>query len=394
MGSILRTPGVLRVFVASCFARLPMGAMGLLLILHTQAITGSYGRGGVAAGSYALGLGVSNPLLARLVDRRGQTVVLRAGAVVAASAIVFIALLRAGAPFGFTVAAAGVAGAAQPPVGACMRALWPMLLGDADRRHAAYSLESVSLEVVYICGPLAIVAGIGSWSIRAALFACAGFLLIGDLAFSAQRASREWRPHDETGSRLAGALAGPGVRVLVVVFALAGLAVGAVEVGVPAILTPLGHRDLTGLMLTFWGVGSMVGGILTGRAGAAPRPARRLALLMAGWGAIHGCVGLGRSPVTIALLLLVAGATIAPTFVCANGMLDHLAPAGTLTEAFTWLSTGLTAGLAAGSAVAGALVDAASPTMALAVCGAGGVVAALLITLAAGRPLAVASVET
>ena len=30
---------------------------------------------------------------------------------------------------------------AQPPVGACMRALWPVLLDSPDRRHAAYSME-------------------------------------------------------------------------------------------------------------------------------------------------------------------------------------------------------------------------------------------------------------
>jgi MFS family permease len=388
MLSVLRTPGVLRVFGASCVARLTMGALGLLLVLHVQAVSGSYARGGLAAGAYTLALGISNPVLARLVDRRGQTLVLRTGAVAASAGIVTLALLPAAAPFGITVIAAAISGAAQPPVGACMRALWPALLRDRDRRHTAYSLESIALEVVYISGPLVIVAGIGSWSIRAALIACAAFMLSGNLAFSAQGASRAWRPHGERRASLAGPLAAPGVRVLVVVFALAGLAVGAVEVAVPAILTPLGQRDLTGLMLALWGVGSMVGGVIASRAGAAARPARRLALLMAGWGVIHGAVGLGNSAVGVGLLLLAAGVTIAPTFVCANGMLDTLAPSGTLTEAFTWLSTGLGAGIASGSALAGALVDAVSPTAAVAVCGLCGVIGALLVALAARKPLA------
>ena len=156
----------------------------------------------------------------------------------------------------------------------------------------------------------------------------------------------------------------------------------------PAILTPLGDRDLTGVMLALWGLGSMAGGVIGARAGAPARPARRLALLMAAWGATHAAVGLGRSPVAVGLLLLAAGATIAPTFVCANGMLDLLAPRGTITEAFTWLSTGLVAGVAAGSAAAGALVDATSPALAIGLCGAGGVAGAGLVTLAATRPLA------
>ena len=89
----------------------------------------------------------------------------------------------------------------------------------------------------------------------------------------------------------------------------------------------------------------------------------------------------------LGLLLFVAGATIAPTFVSANGMLDHLAPVGTITEAFTWTSTGIAVGIAAGSAVAGALVEAASPALAMAALGAGGVLAALVVRAAATGPL-------
>ena len=66
-------------------------------------------------------------------------------------------------------------------------------------------------------------------------------------------------------------------------------------------------------------------------------------------------------------------------------MLDGLAPAGTMTEAFTWTSTGLVAGVAVGSTVAGVLVDAASPAIAMAVLGCGGVLAALLSSAAPAR---------
>jgi hypothetical protein len=114
---------------------------------------------------------------------------------------------------------------------------------------------------------------------------------------------------------------------------------------------------------------------------------RRLARLLVLMGATHGLVGLGGGPATYGALLCLAGVSIAPTFVCANGMLDRLAPPGTLTESFTWLSTGLTAGLAVGSAVAGALVDSASPGVALGALAAGGVVAAAFLRLGAATAL-------
>jgi MFS family permease len=391
MRDVLRAPGALSLFVSSCVARLPMGALGLLLVLHTQQITGSYARGGLASGTYAIALGLSNPLLARVVDRRGQTLVLRIGAPLAAAAIVALALLPDGAPLGAILAAAACAGMFQPPVGACMRALWPELLDGPDRRHAAYALEGAVLEIVYICGPVAIVAGIGSWSTTAALIACATFLFVGDLVFSSHPLSRAWQPHPERVRDLTGALRGSGVRVLVAVFALCGLAVGAVEVVVPAALDATGNRELTGLLLGMWGVGSMLAGLAIGHAGAAADPPRRLALMLVAWGGAHAVVGASGEPVALALLLLVAGATIAPTFVCANGMLDDLAPPGTLTEAFTWTSTGISVGIAAGSALAGVLVEAGSPAVAMAVLGAGGVLAALVVRAASAGPLRAAA---
>jgi hypothetical protein len=123
----------------------------------------------------------------------------------------------------------------------------------------------------------------------------------------------------------------------------------------------------------------MVAGFTVGHTRAPRAPARRLAVLLLGWGAAHAAIGAAGSPTALGLLLLLAGATIAPTFVCANGMLDRLAPAGTLTEAFTWTSTGMTVGVAAGSALAGALVESASPGVAMGLLGAGGVLAALLV---------------
>jgi MFS family permease len=381
MRAVLRTPRVAPLFFASCVARLPMGALGLIFVLHTQALTGSYARGGVVAGVYTLALGISNPLLARVADRRGQTVVLLAGAPIAAGAMVAAALV----PAGWLVVCAAVAGASQPPVGACMRTLWPVLLDDADSRHSAYATEGVLIEVVYICGPLAIVAGIGSWSLTAALLACAAFLLAGDLAFAASPVSRGWRPSAERRRDLAGALRGGGVRVLLAMFLLGGLAIGAVEVCTPAMLDEMGRHELTGVMLALWGVGSMLAGVAVTRTRAPADARRRLAVLIALWGLAHAALALAGTPVQLGLLLVVAGATIAPTFVCANGLLDVLAPVGTLTEAFTWTSTGMAAGIAAGSALAGALVEGASPGLALAVLGGGGVVAALLVRGA--RPL-------
>ena len=386
MLAVLRLPGVRSLFAFSCIGRLPMGALGLLMILQTHELTDSFASGGLVAASYTIALGFSNPALARVVDRTGQTLVLRTGAVISASAMTAFAL-AGDVPVPALMGIAAVAGAAQPPVGACMRSLWPVLAPGADLRHAAYALEGAAGEIVYILGPVVIVGAIGAWSLEAALLACAATVLIGDVLFSLHPASRGWRPPPQAERHLLGALRGPGVRVLIAAFALCGLAVGAVEVGVPATLEPLGRESLTGLMLGLWGVGSLATSFLVARAGAAADPPRRLTWLLAAWGAAHAAIALAAGPFSLGALLLLAGATISPVLVYANGMLDQLAPEGTLAEAFTWTTTGLTAGMALGAALAGVLADHVSASAALAILGAGGLVAAAVVRATAHGPL-------
>ena len=386
MLAVLRLPGVRSLFAFSCIGRLSMGALGLLLILQTHELTDSFASGGLVAASYTIALGVSNPALARWVDRAGQTVVLRTGAVVSGAAMAALGLLG-DVPVGVLVALAALAGAAQPPVGACMRSLWPSLAPDADLRHAAYALEGAAGEIIYILGPVVIVGGIGAWSLEAALLACGVTVLVGDVLFSLHPASRGWRPPAHVERHLLGALRGPGVRVLIAAFALCGLAVGAVEVGVPATLEPDGRESLTGLMLGLWGIGSLATSFAVARAGAAGDPPRRLAILLVAWGATHAALALAVGPLSLGGLLLLAGASISPVLVYANAMLDHLAPEGTLGEAFTWTTTGLTAGIAAGAAVAGVLAEQASPAVAFAVLGGAGALAAVIVRAAARGPL-------
>jgi predicted MFS family arabinose efflux permease len=376
---VLRVPGVLSALITSCIAQIPMGALGLLFILHTRDVTGDYAAGGVVAGVYALVLGITNPVQARLADRRGQVGVLVLGAPVCAAAIVAQAVLPDDAPVWLRVVLAGVAGAAQPPVGSFRRRVWNVLITDDDLRHRAYATEGALLEFVYILGPVAVVAGVGSWSHTGAMVLCAVAILVGNLAFARHPAVRTLEGVPPTGHGFVGALRAPGVVVAAVVFLTLGVAVGAAEVGVPAALEEMQDRSLTGIALGLWGLGSMLGGIAMSRTQAPARPVRRLALFVAAWGVLHGLLAVASSPLVLCVGLLAAGATIAPTFTVLNGLLDQIALPGTLTEAFTWTSTGMMVGSAAGGALAGHLADSASAAAALAIGGVGVLGAVVLV---------------
>src|SRR4051794_29983032 len=171
--TVLSVPGVARVFCTSMLGRIPAGALGLLMVLRVRELGGGYADGGLLAGALSLGMGTAAPFVGRVVDARGQTRVLAVSATTCAAALAALALVPAGTALPVLLALAAVAGAAHPPLGACLRALWPVLLPDAARRHAAFALEATALEVSYILGPLVLVGAIATQSAALALGASA-----------------------------------------------------------------------------------------------------------------------------------------------------------------------------------------------------------------------------
>src|SRR5215212_10348332 len=269
----LRASGAAAPFAASLVGRLPMGAVGLVFILRTHEITGSFASGGAATAAYALSLGVLAPVVGRLIDLKGQTLVLVATGLAYASALAGFAALPGDAPLQVIVALAALTGASQPPLGPTVRSLWNRSLGDdAVTRHVLFTGESAVLEAIYIAGPVLIVAGIGGLvSIPAAALACGLFGLLGTLLFAATKTSRAWRPDPDRVRSLAGALASSGVRTMIGTLFVVGAGVGIIEVAVPALCQTKGSPSATGFILGLWGFGSPGRGPVPGR--PAPGPA-------------------------------------------------------------------------------------------------------------------------
>ena len=222
--------------------------------------------------------------------------------------------------------------------------------------HRAFAFESAVFETTYIAGPVVIAGAIGSWSTAAASLTCAALLLAGTLVFATAEASRAWQgtPRSE---HHGGALRAPGVRTLAVVFVLIGVAFGAVEVAVPAAAYGAGHPDAAGWLLGIWGLGSLIGGLVAAHGRPPADRVRRLCLYLVLLAAGHALLALPLGLLALAPLLLLAGGAIAPAFGLAYGLVDSAASEGTVTEAFTWLTTGIAAGLAAGSGLAGVLAE-------------------------------------
>ena len=386
MSSVLRHPGVARLLALNVLARVATAGSSVLLVVFVHAVTGSFTAAGIVAAGNALATAGAAPLLGGLVDRRGQTVVLAASGLAAGTAFLALAALPDGAPLGALLGLATLAGATQPPLGACLRTLWPDLLGgDRDAVRTAFALEAVVLELTYISGPLGFLTLAALTSPRLSVAVLGAVMGAGTLAFAAQGPSRAWRPAPPSaGARRRSALGAPGVRAIAAIMFTVGVLVAGVEVAVTAAMSDAGRAAATGPLLAVWGLGSLLGGVVAARRGGA-RGVGDLVLLLLALAVTHAVLAAaGASVVALAGLLTVAGAGIAPLFGATGALTGDLALPGTATEAFAWTTTALAAGVALGAALAGALADAGGAGIAFVASGSAGVVAAAIALVTAG----------
>ena len=353
---ILATRQVLRQFGASLLGRLPGGMVGFAIVLLVRDTSGSYATAGLVAASFTVALGLGAPVQGRLVDRFGQSRVLLAGAVASGGGLLTLGLVAHRLGSGGMAALAGFAGATMPPLPACMRALWPALLGGDQQVQAAYALESTMQELVFITGPLVVVGLVALGSPALAVAGAGALCLLGTVWFATAPRSRAVRG----GARhlgWAGPLRSAGLRWLLLAAVLLACSFGVVEVTIPAFAEHAGNRAAAGPILSLWSLGSMLGGLAVGGRswrGGAPRGLATLLGLVA---VAFALLAVARSGPQLGAVIPLAGAPIAPALACAYLLVGRLAPDGTVTEAFTWVSSCFMGGIAAGNAAGGAIAQ-------------------------------------
>lgn len=360
-GALLRIPAIARLFGAEVIARLPIGINGIALVLFLRGEGASFAVAGAAAGGMALGTAMGAPVNARLVDRTGRRALLVMAALHAAGLGVLIALGLSGAPAALIVGASVLTGASLPPISSVLRASYQSLLREQPHlMQSAFALDSVLTELIFVGGPLVTALLLWAGSAAAALVLAAVAVLAGTVMFLAALPEEAFASghHGEGERDWKGALASPGMRTLVLAMVPVGFAFGAIEVTLPAFADSEGDRQLAGVLIAIWSLGSAAGGLLYG-ARRWRMPLARLHL----WAALLVPVGIGMlalatSPLAMALLVIPAGLPIAPLIATRNELAGDVAPARAATEAYTWPLTAMVSGIALGAAAAGALVDA------------------------------------
>ena len=385
--ALFSTPGVSRLLVSSVVGRLPSGMFSLAILLFVRASTGSFLVAGLAVGGFSLAGAAIGPLLGAQVDRHGQTRVLLGAALAQAGLLVALVLVGvqtpAHPPVVAIVALAALAGGALPPIGGCVRALWSEV-ADGEELQTAYALDATTQETIWTLGPLLVGLTAGFLSTAAAVLLCAALTVCGTLYFASSTLSRGWRAvlgERKQGSALS---ASPNLRMLLYTVVLAGVVIGAVEVGLPALAVQQGARWSSGPLLALFSLGSMIGGLAYSARSWALEIARRYSVILAAMAiAVAPLIAVHALAPVFALSVL-AGLCLAPMISCQFSLVGALAPEGTVTEAFTWHRAATVAGMAAGSALGGSLIDARGPGGAFAL-GCVGVAAAAALAVGGRR---------
>ncbi|TDC15801.1 MFS transporter, partial [Actinomadura bangladeshensis] len=379
----LRRPHAARLLGGTLLGRLPNGMGMLAVVLHVRAGDGGYPLAGTLAAILGLATAAGQPVLGRVMDRYGQPPVLLPAA--CASAAGFALLAAVGAhPLPVAVAAVVLAGFATPPLEAGLRALWPDVLDDQEQVDAAYALDAAAQEILFTAGPLLVVAA-AALNTEAALLLTGALGIAGTLVVAASGPSRRWRSEPRAAD-WAGPLRSPGLRVLLLSLACAGIALGVYAVAVVAYAEEQGSDLASGLLLACMAAGALAGGIFYGARPWAGEPHRRLRWLLAALAAGYVPLVLAPGLPVMSVLAFVSGVSLAPVLACSFALVDRLAPAGTVTEAFAWVVAAVGAGGSLGSFVAGIGQDAAGVPGAFAGAGVGGVLA-LTLCLLGGRTL-------
>ena len=355
---VLRAKGIVPLAAASVLARLPIGMGAISLVLYVQHLTGSFADAGAAAAAFAVGLGLTAPLLGRLVDSRGRGLLFPAAIVSSLALAGVVALGSAGAASWLLIAAAGLAGIAQPPLGGVFRHRLPDLVKPGDV-PTAYAVDSILIEILFITGPLlagglAATAGAGEALLAAALFG-----LVGTAWFTASLPPHRPDPHAVAARPRGGALASAAIRLLVLGGIPVGAAFGALDVALPAFGVDHGSAALGGPFAAALAFGSALGGSAYGARPRAHGPPRTALLRLAALQAASVLpLLLGPSVAAMFSLTALSGLCVAPLVSVRSELVGEALPPGTGTEAFSWVSVSIALGASIGSALAGPLVEA------------------------------------
>lgn len=360
--SLFDAPGRLWFLAATALGRAPSAMKAFACVLLVQQLTGSYGMAGLVGATQTFVAAVLAPVLARLIDLRGERGVLFWSMM---AHIIGVAALIAAAysdlPSWSMLIGAAIIGGSSVQFGSLSRARWVKELGRGRGLERAYSLESMVDEMGFVIGPLLVVPLCLQVHPTAGILASMLFTIAGTVMLLTQRSSPDnvrFANPLSTGSDAGESVVRvPGIALMIASLACMGVLFGATEIVIVAFTEHHGNPSAASYVAAVFAVGSFLGAIMYG---ARQWPGKtHMKIIVTFWWISLGSIPILLAPniPMMAVTVFITGLAISPGMIVGNLFVEQLAPQGKLTEAFAWLGSAMATGAALGSIVAGYLVD-------------------------------------
>jgi MFS family permease len=353
---VLRTPGLVVPVLATVIGALPLGMLGLGLLLYVHAQTGSLSDAGLAAGAFGVGNALGLTAQGPLIDRFGMSrVIAPAGVMCAAWTALAVAATPTVGSMVFTVPVSAAAGGCVPATTGSMRVLLTMLITDDMARRSGYALLAVLFQLALLAGPLVtslLWALLGAGATVATGGALAG---AGGLLFASAHASRHF--HTQTNARATTPPKQHGLPALLILTTGMGVSAGLVAVAVPAAALAHGAAAASGPLIAMSSAGEIVAGFTIGLRQRWSPPGLLLVALCGSAMTASLAAGLADSLALLLPAMCLTGTCTGPFAVAASSLLDTVAPRAALARSYT-LMVGLgLLGTSAGNVLGGTTVD-------------------------------------
>lgn len=336
--------------------RFPVAMRSISCIMLISSTTNSLSSAGAVAGTLMIAQAIASPILGRFADYFSQKKILIAtccGHVIAIATLIAMALLNA--HLWVIMIAATCVGCLSVPVDGFIRTRWASMVTD-DALKAAYALETVLDEIVFLLGPSIAIGLATMWRPAAGLALCAVLTFSGSIALVLHRCS-EPAIVQKTEGKTRKAIGMVWVRSLMISYAAVGIFLGSIDVMMISFSKALGNPGLAGGLLSICAAGSLVGGTCLGAMNLSISQSRLLLIT-----SITLCAGtipliFASSSFIMGISAFIAGMSVAPLLIICSNLLESLTPKSSLSEGFAWLSSAGWIGFSLGVSLSGKLSD-------------------------------------
>ena len=339
---------------------MPIAMDTIAIILFVHSVDKRYSIAGALTGVAALTTVISIPLWAKAADRLGQRRVLLTAVPIRVSAfIVFILLVKNGAPVWSWFVAIFVAESASLSIGSMTRRRWMNMIPEkeSDLLSTSYVFESFLDEIIYILGPVITTAVVTAIAPVAGIILGIVFLLIGAPLIAFHRMSDPGIHPQEPGVKAKSVMRNKKLQAIAIPLTIAGGSFSATNISVVAFTDERGAKAAAGILLGVWALGGAVSAFINGAIRWKISHGSRYLGYLTGMTLVAFSFPFISNMYLLGLALFLQGLCIAPLLPNGLSLITKSIPASQMTQAISLATAGIPLTGALASFVSGQLID-------------------------------------